>query len=155
MCTVKMLGFDHNRCYSGLLSLVLISDNGDILQVETWVYFFHKPPKFVPSGTVLIPEHNCKPNRGHITVCCDSIAGEQGIFPQIDMTRIYHEQSFHLGHSVWRKRWYELDAVEILDTITFPSKLVDDQLPILILPVVPKDLSFIDVEYTIVEIFPT
>ncbi len=92
MCTVKMLGFDHNRCYSGLLSLVLISDNGDILQVETWVYFFHKPPKFVPSGTVLIPEHNREPNTGHITIHCDSITGEHGIFPKIDMTRICHEQ---------------------------------------------------------------
>ncbi len=115
--------------------------------------FFHKPPKFVPSGTVLIPEHNWKPNRRHITVCCDSITGEQGIFPKIDMTHICHEQSIHLGHSVGRKRWCEVDAVEILGTITFPAQLVDDQLPVLVIPVVLKDLSFIGIKYTIIEIF--
>ena len=65
-----------------------------------------------------------------------------------------HEQSFHLGHSVGRK-WCEVDALEIPDTITFPGKLVDDQLPVLVLPVVPKDLSFIGVEYIIVENFST
>ena len=71
------------------------------------------------------------------------------------MTRICHEQSFQLGHSVGWKRWCKVDAVEILGTITFPAKLVDYQLPVLVLPVVPKDLSFIDVEYTIVKIFST
>ena len=83
MRTVKMPGFFHKRWYGGLLSLVLISDNCHIRQVGQWVYFFCKRPKFVPSGTILIPEHNRKPNRGHITVCCNSITGEQGIFSKL------------------------------------------------------------------------
>ena len=107
---------------------------------------FHECPKFVPSGTVLIPEHNPEPNRRHITVRCDSITGEQGIFSKIHMTRICHEQLFQLGHSFGHRQWCEVDAVEILGTITFPAKLVDDQLSVLFLPVVPKDLSFIGVE---------
>ena len=152
-----MPGFVHNSCYGGLLSPVLISDNCHIRQVDQWVYPFHKRPKFVPSGTLLILEHNSKPNRGHITVSCDTttITREQGIFSKIDMTCICHEQSSELGHSVWCKQWCEVDVMEILDTISFPTKLVNDQLMVLFLPVIPKDLFFIGVKYTIVHIFST
>ena len=148
MRTVKMPGFIHNSCYGRLLSLVLISDNCHIQQVDQLVYLFHKRPKFDPGSTILIPEHNHEPNRGHITVHCDSVTGEKGIFSKTNMTRICHEQSFELRHSVGCKRWCEVDAIEILGTISFPTKLVDDQLTILY-------LSFIGVEYTIVKIFST
>ena len=45
--------------------------------------------------------------------------------------------------------------MEKLGTITFPAKLDDNQLSVLVLPVVPKDLLFIGVEYTIVKILST
>ena len=136
MRTVKMPGFIHNSCYGRLLSLVLISDNCHIQQVDQLVYLFHKRPKIDPGSTILV-------------------TGEKGIFSKTNMTHICHEQSFELRHSVGCKRWCEVDVMEILDTISFPTKLVNDQLMVLFLPVIPKDLSFIGVKYTIVQIFST
>ena len=45
--------------------------------------------------------------------------------------------------------------MEILSTITFPAKLFNDQLAVVVLPLVLKDLTLIGVKYTIVEILST
>ena len=71
------------------------------------------------------------------------------------MACICHEQPCQFRHSFLRKQWCEVDPVKILGTITFPAKLFNNQLAILILLVVPKDRTFIGVKYTIVEILST
>ena len=69
------------------------------------------------------------------------------------MTCIYHKKPFQLGHSYLCKQWCEEDATKIWDTISFFAKLVDYQLMVIFLPLIPKDLPFVSIEYTVVDMF--
>ena len=71
------------------------------------------------------------------------------------MTCISHKQTFQLGYSSGCKRWGEEDSMKILDRISLSTKLVDDQISILFLPVVPKYLSFDSIECAVVVVFST